>query len=134
MVEGAGGAGASAPQDALLSHQPALTRSPSPTLIPLPPTPPPRAQHPTVLAVAAKHGLTPAQALLKWLWQLGLSTNPRTMSPAHMADNLAAYAAAPAYLDQADMVALSGLPQVTCDVDPKWYECACSLASGCYYE
>ena len=38
--------------------------------------------------VAKKHSLTNAQTLLAWQAQLGMVYNPRSMSKAHMKDNL----------------------------------------------
>lgn len=84
-------------------------------------------QHPAVVAIAAKYGVTPAQVLIRWQWALGVPVNPRSMSAQHMADNLAAYAALPS-LNQTEVNTLSSQPQVTCDVDPKW--CVCAVAGG----
>jgi diketogulonate reductase-like aldo/keto reductase len=79
-------------------------------------------QDPVVLAVAAAHpGATPAQVILAWQWALGVPTNPRSMSPAHMADNLNAYGL---LLNQSEIHALSSRPQDACVFDENWYECA----------
>eukprot|EP01104_Vermistella_antarctica_P006506 TRINITY_DN17206_c0_g1_i1.p2 TRINITY_DN17206_c0_g1~~TRINITY_DN17206_c0_g1_i1.p2 ORF type:complete len:353 (+),score=89.82 TRINITY_DN17206_c0_g1_i1:143-1201(+) len=42
----------------------------------------------TVVAVAEAHGVKPAQVLIRWSLQNGLVTNPRTLSYAHMKENL----------------------------------------------
>ena len=75
-----------------------------------------------VLAIAAAHApATPAQVILSWLWAVGLPSNPRTMSPAHMADNLAAISAVTLTADE--IAQLSTRPVDTCDVDSSFYEC-----------
>ena len=89
------------------------------------PYPPPlpaanQLQHPDVLAIAAEHNATPAQVLIAWQWQLGIPVNPRSMSQQHMIDNMNAYSL---FLNQTEMDTLSSQPQVTCAIDPKWYEC-----------
>ena len=78
-------------------------------------------QDPVVLAIAAAHGATPAQVILAWHNALGVPTNPRSMSAAHMADNLAAYGIT---LNQSEVHWLSTRPQDLCTVDSSWYECA----------
>lgn len=45
--------------------------------------------HPAVKAVAAKHGATPAQAILAWHLHHGLGVIPKASSPARLAENLA---------------------------------------------
>ena len=80
-------------------------------------------EHPTLRGVAAKHNVTPAQAVLQWLWQLGLPTNPRSSNASHMADNLAIYGRGVALAEE-EMDALNSLPQDDCSVDPLFYECA----------
>lgn len=76
-----------------------------------------------VTAVATKYGITPAQVLLQWQWQLGIPVNPRSMSASHMADNLAIYSAGIS-LSQAEMNDLNSYPQDRCSFDSTWYECA----------
>jgi hypothetical protein len=49
----------------------------------------------------------------------GIVTNPRTVQPAHMADNLGAFDFA---LTDADVAVLSALPQDWCSVDPNMCE------------
>eukprot|EP01121_Diplochlamys_sp_Union-15-3_P016656 TRINITY_DN5714_c0_g1_i1.p1 TRINITY_DN5714_c0_g1~~TRINITY_DN5714_c0_g1_i1.p1 ORF type:complete len:340 (+),score=64.54 TRINITY_DN5714_c0_g1_i1:798-1817(+) len=41
-----------------------------------------------IIAVAKAHQRTPAQIMLRWLLQQGIVTNPRTMNPDHMKENL----------------------------------------------
>ncbi len=43
---------------------------------------------PVITELAAAHGKTPAQVILRWSHQEGNVTFPKTLSPAHMADNL----------------------------------------------
>lgn len=74
-------------------------------------------------AVAAAHpGFSPAQVTIAWLWALGFPTNPRTLSPAHMDENLSALNGQ-LVLSEGEVAALSSRPQTFCNVD-KWYECA----------
>ncbi len=42
--------------------------------------------------VAEKHGMTPAQMLLKWGLQRGTSVIPKAYTPAHIVDNFAVLA------------------------------------------
>ena len=72
--------------------------------------------------IASQANATAAQVTIAWLWALGVPCNPRTMSPAHMADNLAAISAVGA-LTPAEMQALSSRPVDTCAVDSSFYEC-----------
>jgi methylglyoxal/glyoxal reductase len=50
-------------------------------------TPNPVLTHPTILALAEKHGRTPAQVVLRWMVQEGIPTIPRTNSNAHLKEN-----------------------------------------------
>lgn len=43
---------------------------------------------PVFTELAAAHGKTPAQIILRWSYQEGNVTFPKTLNPAHMADNL----------------------------------------------
>ena len=43
---------------------------------------------PVFTELAAAHGKTPAQVILRWSYQEGNVTFPKTLNPAHMADNL----------------------------------------------
>lgn len=78
-------------------------------------------QDPVLATIAAAHGRSPAAVLSNWLWQLGVVLNPRTMDPAHMADNIGAFDFA---LTGAEVAQLSSRPQDWCRDDSKWYECA----------
>ena len=76
---------------------------------------------PVLLQVTAAHpGATPAQVVLAWLWAQGVPSNPRTMNPVHMAENLAASAIK---LTSAEMALLSSRPLDLCSFDGSFYEC-----------
>jgi 2,5-diketo-D-gluconate reductase A len=62
--------------------------------------------NPAIVAAAAKHGVSPAQAILAWHRQHGLQTIPKASSPARLAENLASLGVT---LDAADMAAIDGL-------------------------
>jgi D-xylose reductase len=47
--------------------------------------------NPTVQAIAARHGKTPAQVVLRWGVQRGTSIIPKTSRPARLAENLALF-------------------------------------------
>eukprot|EP01063_Lacrimia_lanifica_P014164 TRINITY_DN20805_c0_g1_i1.p2 TRINITY_DN20805_c0_g1~~TRINITY_DN20805_c0_g1_i1.p2 ORF type:complete len:389 (+),score=157.14 TRINITY_DN20805_c0_g1_i1:36-1202(+) len=87
---------------------------------------PPTVGTPTLLAepmlqeLAAAKGATVAQVLLAWHFALGRPTNPRTMDPAHMAENLQF---GKVHLTEEEMARISAIPEATCDLDPTWYEC-----------
>ena len=61
---------------------------------------------PRVTAIAAKHGKTPAQIVLRWDLQSGLVTIPKSARPQRMAENLDVV---DFELDAPDMQALDGL-------------------------
>lgn len=44
--------------------------------------------HPTITAIAEKHGKKPAQVLLRWATQRGLAVIPKSNSPARLHENL----------------------------------------------
>jgi diketogulonate reductase-like aldo/keto reductase len=44
-------------------------------------------EHPTVLALATEHGRTPAQVVLRWHIQHGLSAIPKSVRPGRIAEN-----------------------------------------------
>ena len=78
---------------------------------------------PVLTAIAAAHpGFSPAQVVIAWLWQLGFPTNPRTLRPEHMDENLSALSGQ-LVLSEGEVAALSSRPQSECAVD-KWYECS----------
>ncbi len=72
-----------------------------------------------VLAIAKAHNRTPAQVLINYLWSHGIVTNPRTMNPAHMRENLASYEFA---LSQGEVHQLDQFKADAC-TDDSWYEC-----------
>ena len=65
---------------------------------------------------------TPAQILLRWTYQLGIASNPRSMNETHMMENLDILSN-PFTINDNDMARIANLAQDTCDVDPDWYEC-----------
>jgi len=78
-------------------------------------------EHPVVTKMALKYGKTPSQVILRWLWHLGIPTNPRSQNKEHMIQNLESY---DFDLDAADVNQLSSLQQITCAYEPSFYECA----------
>jgi len=85
---------------------------------------------PVVLSVAAAHApATPAQVVLAWLWQQGMPSNPRSMSAAHMRDNLAVFSSG-LRLSDAEMAALSSRPLDLCSADNSFYECVPAAGFG----
>ncbi|CAF1634672.1 unnamed protein product [Adineta ricciae] len=63
-------------------------------------------KHPRVVTIAAKHGKTSAQVVLRWHWQQGIVVNPRTRDPTHMMENMSIF---DFELDQEDMMTLAYL-------------------------
>lgn len=61
---------------------------------------------PGIVAVAEKHGVSPAQAILAWHRQHGLVTIPKASSPARLAENLASLDLT---LDAGDIAAIDAL-------------------------
>lgn len=61
---------------------------------------------PVVTAIAARHGRTPAQTVLRWGVQRGCAVIPKTQTPARLAENLALFDFA---LTAAEMAAIDGL-------------------------
>ena len=47
-------------------------------------------ENPLIGAIAAEHGCSPAQVLIAWQLQSGISTIPKSVSPARLLENLAA--------------------------------------------
>jgi alcohol dehydrogenase (NADP+) len=66
--------------------------------------------NPVIGAIAAERGCTPAQVLLAWHGQRGISTIPKSVSPARLRENLAA---AEIELPQADLERIAALDQHT---------------------
>lgn len=65
-------------------------------------------EDPVIAAIAAEHGCTPAQVLLAWHVQRGISTIPKSVTPARLAENLAA---ADIELTPADLDRIAALDQ-----------------------
>lgn len=87
-------------------------------------------QQPVVTAIAAAHRRSAAQVLLRWSWQQGVLSNPRSVRPAHMVENLRVFEEGEDgfKLTDAEMERISALPQDLCvdalpSVDYAWYEC-----------
>ncbi|HEX8485233.1 aldo/keto reductase [Sphingomonas sp.] len=59
-----------------------------------------------IVAIARKHGRSPAQVVIAWHLALGLSVIPKAGSPDHLAENAAAAALV---LDEEDMAAIAAL-------------------------
>ena len=75
-----------------------------------PPMMPKLLHEPLVLTIAKRMGKSPAQIILRWNAQQGIPTQPRSMSPAHMHENLNVFTWS---LSDNDMHALSNMPQVS---------------------
>jgi alcohol dehydrogenase (NADP+) len=65
-------------------------------------------KNPVIGAIAAEHGCSPAQVLIAWQLQGGISTIPKSVSPARLRDNLAA---ADLQLTPADLERIAALDQ-----------------------
>lgn len=65
-------------------------------------------ENPVIGAIAAERGCTPAQVLIAWHLQSGLSTIPKSVSPARLRENLAAAAIT---LTPADLARIAALDQ-----------------------
>ncbi|MFG2287250.1 aldo/keto reductase [Streptomyces sp. NPDC048595] len=63
-------------------------------------------EDPTIARLAAKHGRTPAQVVLRWHIQLGNVVIPKSVTPSRIAENIDVFDFA---LDDADLAALAGL-------------------------
>ena len=61
---------------------------------------------PAITAVAAKHGRTPAQVVLRWHLDLGLMVIPKSSTPARIAENFDVFGFT---LDQTDHAQLAAL-------------------------
>ena len=80
-------------------------------------------ENPVIGAIAAKHGCTPAQVLIAWHLQSGISTIPKSVNPARLQNNLAA---AEITLTPADLAQIAGLDQHLRLVDGSFW-----LLEGC---
>ncbi|CAF1515559.1 unnamed protein product, partial [Adineta steineri] len=79
-------------------------------------------QDPVISSIAKIYNRTEAQIILRWIHQLGVASNPRSMNETHMKENLDIFAN-PFIINDSDMMRIANLAQDTCDVDPDWYEC-----------
>lgn len=79
-------------------------------------------EDPVITSLAKAYNRTPAQILLRWVHQLGVASNPRSMNVTHMIENLEIFSN-PFTISDNDMSRISNLAQDTCNVDPDWYEC-----------
>ena len=84
-------------------------------------------EDPVVLSIAAKYGKSPAQINIAWHYSLGMLPNPRTISVAHMLENL--QVAGAVTLTDGEVNALTSRPQAWCSVQPGDYECAPDISS-----
>lgn len=67
-----------------------------------------RLDHPVLRGIAAKHGATPAQVLVRWGLQLGLVVLPKSVRPERIRENAAVYGFS---LGAADLAQLEGLDE-----------------------
>ncbi|CAF1387641.1 unnamed protein product [Adineta ricciae] len=79
-------------------------------------------QDPVIISLARTYERTEAQILLRWIHQLGVASNPRSMNEIHMRENLDILSN-PFTINNDDMMRITNLAQDTCEVDPDWYEC-----------
>ena len=76
-------------------------------------------ENPVIKSVADKHGVHPAQILIKWAEARGTSVIPKSVNPARLKQNLDA---ANIPLDEADMEAINGLDKGYRFLDGKFWE------------
>jgi diketogulonate reductase-like aldo/keto reductase len=79
-------------------------------------------EDPVIMALAKTYNRTSAQIVLRWVYQLGVVTNPRSMSETHMRENLD-IVLKPFTISDEDMARITNLAQDTCEIDSGWYEC-----------
>lgn len=70
---------------------------------------------PTVCAIAAKHGKTPAQVVLRWFLQNGIVPLPKSVTPERILSNIKVY---DFELSAEDMAAINGIEQHSMRHDP----------------
>ncbi|MEY2946523.1 MAG: hypothetical protein RL243_1307, partial [Actinomycetota bacterium] len=61
-------------------------------------------EHPVIVGIAAKHGKTPAQVIIRWHIQLGNLVIPKTVNPDRLLENISVF---DFELDEADMAAIA---------------------------
>ena len=71
--------------------------------------------HPTLRAIADRHGRTPAQVVLRWHIESGFVAIPRSVAPAHIAENIDVFTFA---LTREDHDAISALDSATGRIGP----------------
>ena len=59
-----------------------------------------------IAAIAARHGKTPAQVIIRWHIDLGLTVIPKSVTPARIVSNLDVFGFS---LDPADLAAITAL-------------------------
>ncbi len=59
-----------------------------------------------LLSIAEKHGKSPAQVIIRWNLQLGVSPIPKSSNPSRIEENFDVF---DFYLDEMDMAALSSM-------------------------
>lgn len=74
---------------------------------------------PQVADTAAAVGVSPARVVLRWLWQLDIPSVPKSADPARRRENLDIFGFE---LDEAQMRALSSMPQERYGKDPDVHE------------
>ena len=72
-------------------------------------------EEPAIAQVAAKHGCSPAQAVIAWHLHHGLSLIPKAGDPAHLRENIAA---TDLTLDDADIAAIDALDDADGRIGP----------------
>jgi alcohol dehydrogenase (NADP+) len=65
-------------------------------------------ENPVIKSIAQGHGCTPAQVLIAWHVNRGISTIPKSVTPSRLRENLAA---SEIVLSQADMQRIAALDQ-----------------------
>lgn len=72
-------------------------------------------EDPQIAAIAAKHGKTPAQIVIRWHLDSGLIVIPKSVTPARIRENIAVFDFA---LDAEDLAAIGGLDRADGRIGP----------------